>query len=139
MLTSGVDASGGAIVDTSPLVSGLGSDPGLGLWYFQTDPPSIRSSIRAGVRTFIVDWENRGKMLRQADRDTEINQDTVAHLKTAAAIPGAQVVCRINSFDASTPQEVDAAVEGGASLLLLPMVRRPSEAEAFLRCLGGRI
>ena len=100
---------------------------------------SIARAITAGINTFIVDWEFDGKTQRQAGRDTEINRDTFADLCRISKIDGAAVVCRTNKFSQSTRDEVEMAIGGGASLLLLPMVSNALEVEMFLAYVGGRV
>jgi len=116
----------------------FGTDQTFGLWYFQKSRPAVAEAIDAGISTFIVDWEHRGKAQRQSGRDTEVNADTPADLKAVSNMPGAAAVCRINGPDHDAAGDVELAIEGGASLILLPMVRRVAEVEAFLRQLRGR-
>ena len=73
----------------------------------------LRQVLDAGVRTFLVDREWRGKERRQLGQDTEIDAASREDLAAATALPGARVWCRINSFGNQTPQEVEEAIEVG--------------------------
>ncbi|NOZ94999.1 MAG: aldolase [Acidobacteria bacterium] len=105
---------------------------------FTTDPREAETAMAAGIGTFIVDWELRGKERRQRGFDTEINRDTPEDLHRMAAVENARVICRINPWGGHAPAEVEAAVEAGATDILLPMVTRPEEVERFLASVAGR-
>ena len=108
------------------------------LQLFATDPVEARRAVAAGITAFVVDREWRGKQDRQSGFDTEINRDSVEGLARLAAVAGSRRICRLNRYGPWTPEEVEAAVAGGATQLLLPMVERPAEVEAYLRLLDGR-
>jgi len=111
----------------------------LELVFFEHRTAPIRHAIAAGLETFIVDWEWRGKNERQKTASTEIDPGDLDDLATAVAAAGpGRVHCRLNSLGEWTPREVDEAIAAGAGCLLLPMVRTPREAEAFLELVGGR-
>ncbi len=108
------------------------------LLLFSTSPGFIRQAVAAGVGGIIVDWEYVGKAMRQLSYDTQVNLDTLDDLRRVRASTDALVVCRINSYGAITPGEIEAAVEGGADELLLPMVRTVEEVEKVLHQVGDR-
>jgi hypothetical protein len=108
------------------------------LLLFTTTPLLASQCMDAGINAFVVDWENKGKYERQSKRDTEINADTPDDIRRLRGIAGARVFCRINACGPSTRDEVDTAIEAGATDLFLPMVRRPAEVTRFLDCVGGR-
>lgn len=110
----------------------------LELFAFATDPLRASALRRAGIDAFVVDWEHRGKHVRQRGADTEINADTVDDLRAVAGV-GAPVACRIDGPGIWTPAQVDDAVQAGATVVLLPMVRHPDEVEALLRVVDGRL
>jgi hypothetical protein len=94
--------------------------------------------VEAGAAGVVVDWENRGKRVRQAGADTQVNADTPADLaQVRAATPG-RVLCRVNSWGPWTAGEVDLAVALGADEVLLPMVRRPEEVDGAAAAVAGR-
>lgn len=92
----------------------------------------------AGVDALVVDWENRGKIDRQAGFDTEINTHTREHLRGIRGATRLPIVCRLNGYGAWTPDEIEAALGDGADELLLPMVRRPDEAARVLDAVRER-
>lgn len=109
------------------------------LLLFTTDLSFARECMVAGVDSLVVDWENKGKHERQLSRDTEINADSPEDIRRLSQIPGSRVFCRINAYGPETTDEVDVAIEAGATDLFLPMVRSPAEVARFLECVGGRV
>lgn len=119
---------------------------------FSTKPDFIRPAVGAGVGAVLVDWENRGKVQRQAAADTQINYDTIDDLCAVSACTDVTVICRINRRDAATEgaaelgvgapflpeDEIEQAIGAGADEILLPMVRTVEEVESALDQVGGR-
>ena len=108
------------------------------LLLFSTDPAFIHQAVAAGVDGITVDWERNGKPARQAGADTQINRDTLEDLRRVRASTDAPVICRINSYGATTAAEVEQAIDAGAHEVILPMVRSVEEVEAVLAQAGGR-
>lgn len=105
---------------------------------FSKNPPFIRQAVESGVDSIIVDWECIGKEQRQALYDTQINNDTLEDLRRVRACTKAKVICRVNSYGATTAEEVEHAVVAGADEILLPMVRTLEEVETVLGQVDGR-
>ena len=112
--------------------------PPFHLLLFSTDSTMVQQADAAGIDGIIVDWEDRGKDVRQAGADTEINHDTRADLKRVRAISRAPIICRVNATCESTAEEIEAAIACGATEVLLPMVRAASEVDAVIELVGGR-
>jgi 2-keto-3-deoxy-L-rhamnonate aldolase RhmA len=108
------------------------------LHLFSTDAAVIRCAVAAGVEAVIVDWENAGKAVRQANADTQINSDTVEDLQRVRNCTAARVVCRINGFGPGTETEVEKAIRAGADEILLPMVRTCREVQELQRIADRR-
>jgi len=113
------------------------SDP-FELLLFSVDPTLVRRAVAAGVRGIVVDWEWRGKDLRQANAGTEINAHTLDDLLAVRAATPALVVCRINAFGPQTSDEIERAIKAGADEVLVPMVRSPMEVSEVLHLARGR-
>ena len=108
------------------------------LLLFENDPARAKAAAEAGIRGFVLDWEQRGKAARQEGEGLEENADTAQDVQAVRAATGAQVLCRVNSVWTGTAGELDAAVGAGATLVLLPMVRGPAEVREALSLLDGR-
>lgn len=108
------------------------------LFLFTTDVAYARQSLAAGVDGLVVDWEHIGKQGRQAGADTEINHDTLDDLLRLRGSIDAPILVRIHAAGESTRREVEEAIGGGATEILLPMVRRVEDVELALQLVDGR-
>ena len=92
----------------------------------------------AGIDGVIVDWESRGKYLRQKNHELEINLNTpqdVYNLSSNLKIP---VVVRVNPFGEHTASEITCALDNGAKIIMLPMAANSLEAKKFLKLVDYR-
>lgn len=105
---------------------------------FSTDVSYIQKAVLAGVDTVIVDWELRGKNERQAGADTQINRDTLHDLQRVCQNTTAKKICRINSYNPTTVNEIESATRAGVDEILLPMVRSVDEVFAVLNQVADR-
>jgi hypothetical protein len=108
------------------------------LLLFSTDPTFITAAVAAGVDGVVVDWERLGKEERQAGADTQIGADTVEDLQRVRVSTDALIVCRLNAIGPTTPEEIEAAIHGGADEILLSMVRTPDDVQTVLEHVKGR-
>jgi len=105
---------------------------------FASDETWVTKGLNGGIDTMIVDWEVKGKFERQRAWDTEINSDTerdVVRLKDRGV---SNRWVRINAFGSWTGDEVETAIDSGATRILLPMVTGPDQVEGLLRRVDGR-
>lgn len=105
-----------------------------------TNDPAIAARCDAlpGMRIFL-DLERNGKAERQAGRSTFISahcMEDIAPVKTM--LKHAQLMVRVNPLHDGTLSEVNAALEAGADLLMLPMFRNSEVLGRFSRIVGGR-
>ena len=108
------------------------------LFLFTTDASYAREAMAAGVDGLVVDWEHIGKEVRQSSADTEINHDTPEDLIRLRSATDAPILVRINAAGDWTAREVETAIDGGATEILLPMVRRVADVERVLEMVRGR-
>jgi HpcH/HpaI aldolase/citrate lyase family len=94
--------------------------------------------VAAGATGIVVDWERRGKSIRQRGEGTQINADTPGDLSRMRAATEGRLLCRINGYGPWTAGEVDDAVARGADEVLLPMVRTAEEVDRTLDLVAGR-
>jgi hypothetical protein len=105
---------------------------------FSTNPGFIREAVAAGVDAIIVDWENIGKVRRQAFADTQINCDTIRDLRGVRGSTDNLVICRVNNCGSATAKEVEKAIETRADEILIPMVRSVEEVVRIIDQVEGR-
>lgn len=110
----------------------------LRFFLFTADLATARRAQEADIDSVIVDWERHGKQARQNGHDTEINDHSVAAVSTLSDELQIPVTVRINPLHADTDAEIQRALDGGASTLMLPMSEHPREVDTFVQLVGGR-
>lgn len=117
----------------------------LKLMYITNNPQIAQIAESAGVDRIFVDLEYLGKSERQGNMDTVQSHHTVNDVKTIAdAITIAELLVRVNPIhDAtsaciSSKEEIDAVIENGADILMLPYFKTLDEVTQFLVMVDGR-
>jgi hypothetical protein len=110
----------------------------LSLICFEHELDRVLPLHEAGLREFMVDHETRDKERRQLGADTEINHAPLKAVAPIAKLEGVRVHCRINSWGPQSADEIDQAIDCGASRIYLPMVQGPAEVEAYLHAVNRR-
>lgn len=108
------------------------------LYLFTTDVDYASEALAAGIDGLVVDWEHLGKQQRQSGADTEVNHDTVEDLVRLRRSIDAPVIVRIHAAGEASGREVEEAIGGGATEILLPMVRRVEDVARVLELIDGR-
>jgi 2-keto-3-deoxy-L-rhamnonate aldolase RhmA len=97
-----------------------------------------RCDALAGIRLF-VDLERLGKAERQAGRNTFISTHQVGDIAAVKAqLQRSRLMVRVNPLTAGTRDEVEAVLEAGADMLMLPMFREAAELREFTGLVAGR-
>ena len=105
-----------------------------------TNDPAFarRCDALDGMRLF-VDLERLGKAERQAGRSTFISQHEVADVgKVKAQLRRSRLMVRVNPVNPGTRAELQAVLDAGADLLMLPMFSDAAQLRGFLRLVDGR-
>jgi len=105
-----------------------------------TNEPDVaqRCDALGGFRLF-VDLERRGKVQRQAGRDTHISThqpDDVGRVR--AVLKRSPLMVRLNPWYEGSVHEIEHALGQGANLLMLPMFSRAQELQLFCQQVAGR-
>ena len=106
---------------------------------FYSNPERLQVLIDGGIDGIVVDWERKGKELRQKLYDTQISVHHTADLKLVHQQNPNQIICRINPPNPESNTEIDLAIDHGADEILLPMVQTVQEVEKILTHTDGRI
>lgn len=98
-----------------------------------------------GVDRIFVDMEYIGKDARQKGLDTVKSHHTVEDVKRLRAVlTKSELLVRVNPIhDAgehydSSEDEINAVIEAGADVIMLPYFKTVEEVERFLQIVGGR-
>ena len=112
----------------------------LTLMYITNSPDIALIAEANGVQRVWVDLETLGKEERQKGRNTVKSNHTVADVRAIKPLlTTAELLVRINPWNDQSPAEVDAVIDAGADLIMLPMWKTAYEVECFLKAVHGRI
>ena len=117
----------------------------LNLMYITKRPEIACIAEEAGVDWIFVDMEFIGKDIRQGGLDTVQNHHTVEDVSNVkAAVSKAKVLVRVNPIHEaladypSSENEINAVIEAGADIVMLPFFKSIAEVERFIRVVDGR-
>jgi citrate lyase beta subunit len=103
------------------------------------DPGVARRAAKAGIDRIFVDLEMRGKRERQLGRATVISGHTLEDVRSVrGAVPSTELLVRIDPPSAATRDEVDAVVEAGADVVMLPYFTAADQVARFVDAVRGR-
>ena len=103
------------------------------------EPKEAKTLIDAGVDRIFVDLELLGKEQRQGHLDTVISRHTIADItRLHPKHLGAECLVRINPVNPGTLAEVDAVIEAGADLVMLPMFQNEDDLKRVIEWIDGR-
>lgn len=111
-----------------------------------TNKPAVAEIIeQAGIDWIFLDMEFIGKNARQGGLDTVQNHHTVKDVASVkAAVKNAKVLVRVNPIHEtlsdypSSEDEIEASIEAGADILMLPFFKTVEEVKEFVRLVDGR-
>ena len=111
-----------------------------------TNKPAVAAIVEAsGVDWVFLDMEFIGKDARQGGLDSVQNRHTVEDIvNIKAAVKKAEVLVRVNPIHDKLPDypsskdEIDASIEAGADILMLPFFKTVEEVKQFVGFVNGR-
>ena len=117
----------------------------MNLMYITNNPAVARIAEDAGVDWIFLDMEVIGKAFRQSGLDTVQNHHTIDDIKRIRkTISQSKLLVRINPIhDAlenypSSKDEIEASIEAGADILMLPYFKTVEEVKTFIHLVNGR-
>lgn len=107
--------------------------------YITNHPEIALIAEKNGVHRIWVDLETLGKEERQKNRNTVKSNHTVEDVRRIAPLlTTAELLVRVNPWNEHSKAEIDAVVEAGAQIVMLPMWKSVQEVQCFLNAVGGR-
>ena len=111
-----------------------------------TNRPEIATIVEnAGVERIFIDMEYIGKSIRQGGMDTVQCHHTIEDIRAIKKVLNkSQIMTRCNPIHEATSEycsskeEIDAAIEAGADILMLPYFKTVKEVQEFVRLVDGR-
>ena len=111
----------------------------LTLMYITNRPEVADIAQRAGVDRIWIDMEYIGKEERQAGMNTVKSYHTIEDIRRLRPIVNSsELMVRINPIHPESQQEIDATVNAGADVIMLPMFKSSREVVQFLELVNGR-
>ncbi len=93
-----------------------------------------------GVDRIWIDLETLGKEERQKNMNTVKSKHTIGDiLKIKTHLSHAEMLVRINPWNDNSPKEIDAAINAGADIIMLPMWKTDIEVINFILAVKSRV
>lgn len=111
----------------------------LKLMFITNDPVIALGAEKAGVDRIFVDLESIGKAERQGGMDTVQSKHTVADVVAMRKIlTKSELFVRVNQIYEGSEAEINAVIEAGADVVMLPYFKTAAQVKKFLDCVKGR-
>ena len=117
----------------------------LKLMYITNQPEVARIAEAAGVDRIFVDLEYIGKTERQGGMNTVQSNHTIEDIANVRnVVTQAELMVRCNPIHEATAQysssaeEIDAIIDNGADIIMLPYFKTVDEVKQFVDLVGGR-
>lgn len=117
----------------------------LKLMYITNKPAVAEIAEDTGVDWIFIDMEFIGKDSRQGGLDTVQNHHTVKDVANIRkVVKKSKVLVRVNPIHDALPDypsskdEIDATIEAGADIIMLPFFKTVEEVKTFIRLVNGR-
>lgn len=118
----------------------------LKLMYITNNPIVSAIAEKSGVDRIFIDMEYIGKNVRQGGMDTVQSHHTINDIgNVRKAITKSELLVRINPIHdktedyCSTEEEINAVIEKGADIIMLPYFKKTEEVERFHKAVNGRV
>ncbi|MBP5428930.1 MAG: aldolase [Clostridia bacterium] len=112
----------------------------LTVFYITNNPDVALIAESVGVDRIWVDLETLGKEERQRWLNSVKSCHTMSDVgKLASVLTKAELLVRINPWNAGSEREIEDAISRGAKRIMLPMWKTPEEVRAFLNCVNRRV
>lgn len=111
----------------------------LKLMYITNNPEIAQIAQNAGVDRIWIDLETLGKEDRQGHLDSVKSHHSISDIAALRPIiDKSELMVRINPINVNSRNEINAVVNSGADLIMLPMFKNRSEVQTFLDLVNGR-
>ena len=117
----------------------------LKLMYITNRPDVAMIAEKSGVDRIFVDFEFIGKSLRQKGMDSVQNHHTIEDVRAVrSVISKAELLVRVNPIHEvmedypSSRDEIEAVIQAGADIVMLPYFKTLAEVQMFLAYVNGR-
>ena len=111
----------------------------LTLFYITNDREIASIAEKNGIDRIWIDLETLGKNERQKNMNTVKSNHSVSDIpKVKSVLTKSELLVRVNPWNEGSRREIDAVVNSGADMIMLPMWKSVSDVKNFLDCVNGR-
>lgn len=108
--------------------------------YITNNPTIAIIAQKYGVDRIWIDLETLGKGERQKNINSVKSNHSIADIKKIAPVlDKSELLVRINPINNHSKKEIDAVVDAGADIIMLPMWNEIGEVRKFLEYVDGRV
>lgn len=112
----------------------------LSLMYITNSPEVALIAEKNGVNRIWIDLETLGKQERQGGMDTVKSKHTIDDIKLIKSVLSkSELLVRVNPINEGSEQEIEAVIEAGADMIMLPMWKSIDDVKTFLNYVKGRV
>ena len=112
---------------------------GLKLMYITNNPQVAVIAQKYGVDRIWVDLETLGKEERQGHIDSVKSHHSISDIKKIVPLLNqSEMLVRVNPLNQNSEQEINAVIDAGADLIMLPMWKTVADVQDFLKIVAGR-
>ena len=110
------------------------------LTFYITNRPEVALvAEKYGVDRVWIDLETLGKEERQHNMNTVKSSHTIADIAAIKPLlTRAELLVRVNPWHEGSQAEIDAVIENGADIIMLPYWKTVQEVDKFLAAVNGR-
>jgi len=110
----------------------------LNLFYITNRPAVALLAERYGVNRIWVDLETLGKEERQPGNTVKSHQSVIDVELIKPLLTHAQMLVRVNPWNENSVKEINAVINAGADIVMLPYWKTVEEVENFISTVNGR-
>ena len=111
----------------------------LKLMYITNNQEVAKIADESGVDRVWIDLEVNGKEERQKNLDTVKSKHEISDIgKVKKVLKNSELIVRVNPIYEGSQKEIDAVIEQGAEIVMLPYFKTVEEVETFLKIIDKR-
>ena len=111
----------------------------LTVFYITNNPEVALIAEKAEVDRIWIDLETLGKEERQNGINSVKSHHSISDIEVIAPLlTKAEMLVRINPWNACSKKEIDEVINAGAQIIMLPMWKSAEEVKNFIDAVGGR-
>lgn len=112
---------------------------GLNLFYITNDLEIAKIAEMYGVDRIWIDLETLGKEERQKNLNTVKSHHSISDIATIKPqLTFSEMLVRVNPWNENSVAEINAVIDAGADIIMLPMWKSKAEVENFLSVVAGK-